>query len=151
LPLVGDDALLPRRVLIPDDLLGIDDDDVLLAVAVHIDEQHGVADAELGVDLLRAEGREGNVRLRLLAAGGEGEGGGGEGGGEQRRAGLQGRLLAVGMAGTVPAFLPPGAAPGKEIMLPGGPGGVALARWPCPDCPPGVYPNRRKDRARRRG
>ena len=55
---LDDGAHLPGRVLEPDDALGIDDDDVLLAVAVDIDEQDRVADVELFVDFLHAEGGE---------------------------------------------------------------------------------------------
>src|SRR5262245_22456350 len=52
---VEDDAAFPGRILVPVDARGIDDDDILLAVAVDIAEEDRVADAEFGFDLLRTK------------------------------------------------------------------------------------------------
>src|SRR6266542_1294608 len=48
----GDDASLPARILVPDHARCVDDDDVLPAVAVDVDEEHGITDAEAFLDFL---------------------------------------------------------------------------------------------------
>ena len=51
----GDDVLLPRRVLIPDNLFGVTQHDVGPFVAVHVRHRDAVADDDVGVDIHRAE------------------------------------------------------------------------------------------------
>lgn len=61
---VEDDALLPRGILIPNDLELIDHHDVELLVAVDVFEDHGVADLERRIDFLDLELRESGRRGR---------------------------------------------------------------------------------------
>ena len=54
---LNDDTFLPGRVLVPDDLVGVDDDDVLFAVVVDVGQHNGIADAQASVEF-HAERRE---------------------------------------------------------------------------------------------
>ena len=67
---LDDDVFFPSRVLEPEDALRIDNDDVLLAVAIDIREQHGIADAELFAEFLHAEVGESGCRRGVLAING---------------------------------------------------------------------------------
>src|SRR5581483_9034235 len=61
-----DRVQLPGRVLVPDDTLRIDDDDVALAVAVHVGQGDGVTHVEVLGELLGVEAadlRRGRGRL----------------------------------------------------------------------------------------
>src|SRR5262249_7910997 len=63
-----DDAPLPGRIFVPDDALLINDDNVLLAVAIHVHQQDRVANAEVFLDFLHFEARKDRFFLRLVRA-----------------------------------------------------------------------------------
>ena len=64
---VDDDVLFPGGIFEPEDAIGVHDDDVFLAVAVDVRQQHRIADAQFLLQLLHAEAREDGGRPRGLA------------------------------------------------------------------------------------
>src|SRR5262249_40340091 len=64
---LDDDAPLPGWVLVPDNAPGVNDDDILLAIAIDIHQEYRVADAEALLDLLHAEHGDGCFGFRCGA------------------------------------------------------------------------------------